>query len=63
MQRSRLGKDDIPYFARLGGIFVGVGVLFGTLNGDGIIEGGLAGALMFLMVFGVGYLSLFLSHD
>jgi len=58
-RRNRLSKDDVPYFAKLGGIFVAIGVFFGLCNGDGIIEGALAGGLMFLFVFGIGYLCSF----
>jgi len=54
--RDRLSKDDIPYFAKLGGIFVAIGTVFGVLSGDGIIVGAVAGALMYFIMFGIGYL-------
>jgi hypothetical protein len=56
MAKVRLGKDDLPWLGKLGGVFVVIGVGFGALNGDGLLLGAVAGALMFGIVIGVGWL-------
>jgi hypothetical protein len=52
--RARWSRSDIPDAVQLGAIFVVVGIVFGLLNGNGIIIGALAGALLFGLVIGVG---------
>jgi hypothetical protein len=56
MARSQWSKDDLPWFSKLGGIFIAIWTIYGFLNGDGFVIGAMAGALMFMIVVGVAAL-------
>ena len=62
MASTRFHKVDILDFAKLGAVFVGVGVAYGALSGDGAIIGALLGVALFAFMMGIGLLAGFVAR-
>lgn len=63
MARPKWTKDDVRGMLHLGGVFVAVGIVYGLLDGDGVIFGAIAGILLFGFMIGIGSLAVWIGRD